>query len=273
MSTFICPVCKKQLFKVNNSLKCTNNHCFDYSKYKYVNLLQSQKNNNKRHGDDKLMVKCRTDFLDKGYYKPLLDKAIEIINKNLNKDMFIFDSGCGECYYTSNIYNNLINKVDNLTVCGIDISKDAVIQGMKRNSNLELAVASVNNIPVADESCDIILNFFAPVCEEEYNRISHKNSKVIRAIPLTDHLWELKCHIYDKPYKNDELDLNIKGFEIKNITNLKGTITLDCNEDIESLFKMTPYYYKTSRADQDKLNSLTELTTTYEFGIVEYEKI
>lgn len=273
MSTFICPVCKNNLSKINNSLKCVNNHCYDYSKYKYVNLLQSQKNSNKRHGDDKLMVKCRTNFLDKGFYKPLLDKTIQIINQYLKNEMFVFDSGCGECYYTSNIYKDLKDKVDNLTVCGIDISKEAVIQGMKRNHNLELAVASVNSIPVGNQSCDIILNFFAPVCESEYNRIAKNDGKIIRAIPLKNHLWELKCNIYDKPYKNDSLDLNIKGFEINNIINLKGTLTLSSNEDIQNLFKMTPYYYKTSREDQEKLKSLNCLTTTYEFGIIEYEKI
>ena len=35
-------------------------------------------------------------------------------------------------------------------------------------------------------------------------------------------------------------------------------IALDNNEDIRNLFKMTPYYYKTGKADQEKLNNLKE---------------
>ena len=36
---------------------------------------------------------------------------------------------------------------------------------------------------------------------------------------------------------------------------------------------MTPYYYKTSREDQDKLLSLSQLETPIAFGIFLYEKI
>jgi 23S rRNA (guanine745-N1)-methyltransferase len=43
-------------------------------------------------------------------------------------------------------------------------------------------------------------------------------------------------------------------------------------EDIENLFKMTPYYYKTSREDAEKLLSLEKLETTVHFGIEIYEK-
>lgn len=39
------------------------------------------------------------------------------------------------------------------------------------------------------------------------------------------------------------------------------------NEDIMNLFRMTPYYYKTGKADQDKLNGINSLETEIEFGI------
>lgn len=272
MSIFICPVCKNNLQSNQNSLKCINNHSFDLSKYNYVNLLQSQKNSKKRHGDDKLMVKARKDFLDHGYYDPLLFKVYTILDEFAKDHMTVFDCGCGECYYTSNIYNYLSKKNKNITVCGIDIAKDAVIQGAKRNKSLELAVASINNIPLADNSCDVVLNFFAPLSNDEYERIAKQNGIIIRAIPLEYHLWELKESIYNNPYTNDELDLNLNGFDIIAEHEVKGEITLDCNEDIQNLFKMTPYYYKTSREDQDKASKLQSLTTKYEFGIIVYKK-
>ena len=49
-------------------------------------------------------------------------------------------------------------------------------------------------------------------------------------------------------------------------------IMLESTEDIESLFKMTPYYYKTSAADQEKLKSLSSLEVTLEFAVTEYIK-
>ena len=42
------------------------------------------------------------------------------------------------------------------------------------------------------------------------------------------------------------------------------------NHDIVSLFMMTPYYYKTGREDQMKLNSVQTLDTEIEFAILVY---
>ena len=68
MNVFVCPVCKKELVSNGKSFICENGHCFDISKFGYVNLLMSSKSSAKRHGDDRLMVRARRDFLDKGYY-------------------------------------------------------------------------------------------------------------------------------------------------------------------------------------------------------------
>ena len=35
---------------------------------------------------------------------------------------------------------------------------------------------------------------------------------------------------------------------------------------------MTPYYYKTGKADQEKLKALTELTTQVEILVLTYKK-
>ena len=48
MGELICPVCKSDLISQNNTLKCINNHCFDYSKYGYVNLLLGSKSGDKK---------------------------------------------------------------------------------------------------------------------------------------------------------------------------------------------------------------------------------
>ena len=79
MAGFICPVCGKALELRDRSYICPEAHCFDVSKSGYVNLLMSQKSGN--HGDDKLMVKARRDFLEKGYYDALRDKITETVKK------------------------------------------------------------------------------------------------------------------------------------------------------------------------------------------------
>ena len=75
MSGFICPVCGGRLADCGTLLRCEGNHCFDKSKFGYVNLLLSQSSGAKRHGDDRVMVRSRRDFLNAGYYSFLRDEV------------------------------------------------------------------------------------------------------------------------------------------------------------------------------------------------------
>ena len=68
-----------------------------------------------------------------------------------------------------------------------------------------------------------------------------------------------------KPY---ELD----GFRLEESRELRYEITLRGQEEIESLFMMTPYYYKTGAADQRKLLDRTGLKTPVEFAVLRYKK-
>ena len=260
---FSCPVCGCCLEKDSGSLCCANGHCFDIAKQGYVNLLQSQKSSSKRHGDDKLMVKSRSDFLDKGYYDVLADKITCMVGETDSPDMHLIDLGCGECFYTSKV----ANAISNIFYGGIDISKQALIAGGKRNRNLSLAVASVFNLPIADEYCGFAMTVFAPHSIPEIHRILKKGGYWLRAYPLEKHLIGLKSVIYDKPYLN-EVDRSCPdGFEIKEHSEIKEKIIVSDNVGIMNLFRMTPYYYKTGKADQDKLNGINSLETEIEFGI------
>lgn len=270
MSYFICPICKESFEKVNNSYICKNNHCFDISKKGTVNLLRSQKSS---HGDDKLMVNARRSFLNKGYYTPLLDvlkKQVLTVSEN---DCTILDCGCGECWYTANIYEHLERNGISADFFGIDVSKEAIIAGAGRNKALKLAVGTVFDIPLPDNSCDAIISLFAPFSRDEYIRLLKKKGCFITAFPMENHLWELKEAVYEKPYQNEVSDMKIDGFELIEKEIIHQKITLDTNEDIISLFSMTPYYYKTSREDRAKLDKLDTLETQIHFCAAVYRKI
>lgn len=266
-----CPVCKELLKKEDRTYKCSNNHCFDIAKQGYVNLLQSQQSKQKRHGDDKLMIKSRTDFLNKDYYKPLQQLLCQKLNDFAENDCKILDAGCGDCYYTSEIEKTLKSK--NPEIIGIDISKDAMIASSKRNKNIITAVASVFALPVEDESFNCVLNVFSPFAPDEYKRVLTKDGFLFRVVPLENHLFELKQSIYDNPLKNPEENTEIQGFQLIDKRDLKYKIKLDNNQDIQNLFKMTPYYYKTSATDQQKLDNLSSLETRIEFELLIYKNI
>lgn len=259
-SKFICPVCRQRLFKVNNTVKCLSNHSFDIAKQGYINLLMAN-SSGKRHGDDSLMVRARKSFLDKGYYAPLREAVSEILGLGHT----VLDSGCGEGYYTARF-------AENNSVCGIDISKDALRLAARRCEDCEFAVASIADIPLPDGSVDAITNIFAPDSPDEFVRVLKEGGRLITVYPMENHLMELKAAVYDKPYLNPPVELSHKGMTLKSTKEVKYIVTLDCNEDIVSLFKMTPYYYKTSKTDQQKLESLDTLTVGLEFLIAEYVK-
>lgn len=248
------------MFDLEKSLRCFSGHSFDKAKEGYVNLLMKNASG-KRHGDDKLMVLARKNFLDKGFYSTLRQRISQV----LGSGNLVLDSGCGEGYYTS------LFAEDN-TVLGIDISKDALKYAAKRCKKATFGVASISDIPVADFSLDAVLNIFAPDSPKEFARILKEGGRLIEVLPLENHLFELKERIYQNPYKNPTPNYEKAGFKIKSVTEVKYKIHLETNEDIEALFKMTPYYYKTSRADQQKVESLETLSLSLEFAIAEYQK-
>ena len=269
MINFICPVCRNELCEEDKLYRCKNGHCFDKSKFGYVNLLQSQKSSAKRHGDDRLMVRARRDFLDAGYYSFLRDTLCEICLEYLPSGGNILDAGCGECYYSAEINSRY---GQNAAFFGVDISKDALEFASKRKCGVKTAVASLFDLPFADSSLDMLLNIFSPEAFDEFHRVLKSGGYLIRVIPLENHLLGLKAAIYDKPYINDVPSAKLSGFELVGTKQIKSVLILDSNEAIQNLFKMTPYYYKTSAADQGKINSLDRLETQAEFEIRIYRK-
>lgn len=272
MSNFICPVCGKKLNNNTHCLYCENRHSFDLAKSGYVNLLLSQQPKEKRHWDDRRMVRARSDFLDRGYYAPLLRKLLETVKKYALPGCRILDAGCGECWYTSNVFEDLTGCGLKPELFGVDISKEALAAGAKRNRAIELAVASVFRLPVEDASCDIVLSIFAPFTGEEFGRVLKDGGVVIRVIPLEKHLLGLKEAVYDHAVENKEEPINAEGFELTERQEIRESMVLRRSEDIRNLFMMTPYYYKTGAEDQEKLARLSGLETEIEFGILVYRK-
>lgn len=263
-----CPVCSAPLQRVERTYRCESGHCYDIAKQNYVNLLMSNRSSDKRHGDDKLMVQARQEFLDKGYYLFLREEICRLALENLPAAARILDAGCGEGWYTSALRCALEGAGKSCEVLGVDISKQALIFAGRRDKALTLAVASISSLPVADESCDMVLNVFAPDSPAEYRRVLRPGGLLMRVMPMERHLYGLKAAVYDSPYLNPPAVYAPEGFELVCRSELRQMIHLDSTGDIQRLFMMTPYYYKTGRGDQAKLEKLTELDTEAEFAIV-----
>ena len=269
MSILTCPVCGKLLYFSGKTYTCPERHSFDVSKSGYVNLLLSKHIGKTVHGDNKLMLQARRNFLEKGYYSPLRDELCDMVQRNFRGGVLL-DAGCGEGYYTSAIYDRLERSDIAAEIYGIDISKIAVEMAAKRKNNITYSAASVFHIPVGESSCNMIVTLFAPYCGEEFQRILTPDGIMIMAIPSENHLWEMKCAIYDIPYKNQVKPYELEGFQLIEKKRISYRILLESLEDIQSLFSMTPYYYRTAASQTERLSALEKLETSVDFELLVY---
>lgn len=269
---FICPICKKEFSRIENSLKCENRHSFDIASSGYINLLKPGKMNNAKAGDSKEMIRARSDFFLCGAYSPIREKICEVVNKF--KHNLIVDAGCGEGYYTEYIAESF----EDSSVIGFDMSKFGCEHGAKiarrvRKSNILYSVSSIFEMPVMDNCADIIVNMFAPVASEEFYRVLTTQGHLIVVSSGVEHLNGLKKILYTDVYNNDEKFLNYDGFKLLCVENLKYNTTIVGSDAIYNLFTMTPYYHRTSLKDKEKLKSVDLLNTTIDVNFAIYEKI
>lgn len=260
-----CPVCQGELIGLKKEYVCTAGHRFDRAKQGYVNLLQSQRSSTKNHGDDREMIAARCDFLEQGFYAPLRDLLKEKVYFYTDKNGVIIDAGCGEGWYTEPLR-------EDYSVVGFDISKEALKWAAKRKYFTHLAVASCYNLPLFDGSADGAINFFSPLADEEYARVLKQGGKLFRAVPGEHHLWQLKQAIYDTALPNRPEREDLAGMRLLERCPLNFEIHLQSQEQIQALFQMTPYYYRTSFKDREKLKKLQTLSTQVEFTLLIYEK-
>ncbi len=258
----ICPVCGARLTLDVGAMRCENRHSFDVAKEGYVNLLCTNKPGD-RMGDDKLSARSRRNFLNKGYYAPLKEALrAEFVQKTGS----LLDICCGEGYYTAALGEN-----PGLRVYGFDISREMVRLAAKRG-NGQYFVANMASIPVADGSFDYATHLFAPFLEGEFARILKPGGRLYTVVPGARHLFGLKSALYDTPYENDEALPDTEVLRLTERRKVAAKVNLSCREDIEAVFRMTPYYFRTSQTDKEKLLGLESLETEIEFVIGIYEK-
>lgn len=272
---YICPICKTKMRENKKGFCCKKGHRFDTAAQGYVNLLTTVHRNPKTAGDNAMMVKARTDFLERGYYRPLAEKAAEIMKSQLEgvESPVVIDCGCGEGYYT-NIYAAALGGAQ---IYGADISKSAVRHGAAQAQrqgigNVHFAAASCFELPFADRSADLIVCTFAPVSNNEYARVLKKGGRLVIVCPSPIHLYGMKSVLYDEPYLNKPNEYGLKSFAEVASERLEYEITLETNADIMNLFAMTPYYYKTPEQGRKRLEQLQSLKTECGFDILIFRR-
>ena len=232
MMIFCCPACGSALEREDRALRCANGHSYDIARQGYVHLLPVKQMHAKIPGDTKQMVDARRVFLSGGYYDAFRDKLAELTDKYLPENGVVLDAGCGEGFYTSALYEKA----------------------------------------KAENSADVLTDVFAPIVPEEFFRVLKPGGVMILAVPGARHLYGMKEVLYKEPYENEEHDTAYDGFEYLGRACVQKFITVNGQENIEALFSMTPYYWKTDVEGGERLRALDVLGTEIKFDFLVYRK-
>lgn len=242
---FQCPICGKTLKLVDNSLFCSNNHCFDISKKGFVDFVL---NNKVSKNYDRDSFENRHVILEHGMYDHIANKLVELIEK-LHLDS-ILDVGCGEGYYSKKIAQAGIKDV-----LAFDISKDSIQLAAKGvNTPVKWFVGDLAHLPIQDNTVRGIIDVFSPANYAEFNRILD-DGYVLKVIPNQYHVQELrqvaKDQLQQAEYSNKKvLDYFEEHYEL--VDQIDATKTYPVTEEVRTAFiNMTPLLFNVDKAKID----------------------
>lgn len=256
------------------TLRCPANHCFDRAKQGYWNLLAVQQKKSKDPGDNAEMVIARREFLNLQLYHPLaqaLSDKLQQLTQQQENAASILDMGCGEGYYTDYCQQQLPQH----DFIGLDISKHAVKAATKRNKAITWLVASGANMPIANNSLDIMSVVFSRLMPQAFADKLKPQGTLLLVWPTDQHLIQLKQVIYSeiKSSKYDpaaELD---QLFSVQDISLFSFDFEIANAHDLNALLLMTPHGQKVNDQVKASLTKQLPLSLTFSVNIGCFTKL
>ena len=258
---FQCPKCKKKIRFHAGGLVCKKEHTFDIASKGYVNLLQQTKT---FKGYNASFFKSRRAFFGAGYYDHIVDEVVDTVGRLFGdmEELVVLDAGCGEGGYSAALETSLAARGVNSQVLAFDIAADA-IKVAAGNDNVKWMIADITNIPVKDDVVDCILDVFTPANYKEFNRVLKDNGYLVKVVPGSDHLKELRAVVSDqlqnKEYSNEEVTDYFEGhYEL--VSRVKCAKTQELSgENLENLVRMTPLLFDVDKSKL-ALSGVKEIT-------------
>jgi 23S rRNA (guanine745-N1)-methyltransferase len=277
MNTLRCPVCKSDLVETAMTFHCEHKHVFDKSRQGYVNLLLPHMRSSKEPGDNKAMVHSRAAFLQQGFYAKIAALLNETVAQKIapKTAAVIADIGCGTGYYFEQLRNHLTTLSIPSTYYGVDISKEAILLAAKKIKHIQWLVSSIAELPFHDDSLTAITSVFSPLHFAEFQRTLRNDGYLYIIIPSPQHLYELRTILFDtvKDIVDERLLTNSnEHFQLAEKIPLQYTIQLTSSADIQSLFSMTPYYWRCTAEKKQLIAALDNITLTIDVTLWVFKK-
>jgi 23S rRNA (guanine745-N1)-methyltransferase len=183
------------------------------------------------------MVNARRRFLATGAFDPLTNALAEIATQE--RVNVVLDVGCGEGRHTRSMSADI--------VMGIDAAKTAAAAAARADPRGWYAVANAADLPVPDESIDLLLNVFGPIVPLELARVVRRDGIVVAAHPRPAHLEELRTLVFARntgprtvkpPLRNARAWFTETG-----TVSITFPVAIPDESVLADLFAMTPYQW------------------------------
>ncbi len=225
------------------------------------------------------MIRSRRRFLDLGLYNRVSDGVNEAVAVALGRPekesaFTILDAGCGEGFYLKRLKESLESRRP-VDYYGVDISKFAVRQATQRDKTMSWFVASINDLPFAASSFDIVLNIFSPANVAEFSRILKETGSLVIVSPGPRHLNGLREIIYPIAREHAAPDLadQARGLlALSTTTRVNYRVELKSRAGVMDLLAMTPYYWNIDLGTKSKVEALDRLATDVDVEIRVFRK-
>lgn len=273
ISVFKCPICSFSMeIKDFKSIVCLNGHAYDFAKQGYINFMMQH--SSKGSYDKKMFEARRNIIVRSGIFTPLHDAIIGILKEEHNVDeapLNVLDAGCGEGSNLSEVIYRCGQKA--VTGFGLDISKEAIKLASAQYEEKVWLVGDLSNFPFKEQTFDVILNILAPSNYKEFNRLLREKGMLVKVVPGSEHLKELRHFLYGekrkKVYKEDEeaAVLFQKNFREMKSHKVKYVKKLEQSE-IHHLIEMTPLSWSADKEKTEKFAGKQCVNITVELDIL-----
>ncbi|AZA13256.1 methyltransferase domain-containing protein [Corynebacterium choanae] len=160
-------------------------------------------------GDDAAMVAARETFLSTGQFAPFVEAVTEEVLAGITAmpiadtaTAVIADLGAGTGYYLA----HTLDAGNNLVGIGIDVAEPAAEKLVHAHRGITSVCAdATTNLPLADDSVEIVTAIFAPCNPQEVARVLHPYGQLIVVVALPGHLDELRQPLGTAAVTHDEV--------------------------------------------------------------------
>ena len=270
----VCPHCGSSLKRDTARVVCANGHTFDVSRRGYVNLLPAHLTRSRSPGDTRAALQHRSRFLSGGYFDRLSDLLVMksrglLEQTRRNHPISLLDAGCGEDHLTTRWLSGLGGGTE-VDAVGSDISKWALDLAARGSSNVDWIVASNRELPIADDSVDLITCVFGFPHLDCFRRVLALGGWLLLVESASDHLVELRSLIYDDVETKQSGIEAKRGFTLIDRDALRYETTVQ-GEHVWDLLAMTPHFYRASESAKARVEGTRELALTVSIRLSIYE--